>query len=316
MTTAPSTDQQTAPAVTPVPKRLILTAPQGGGTSKTSSAVLLASLASLAGKRVILVDADVTTRGLYSWLGDKRVMRLTAEPADAQRFPDELLAAAADCDLVIIDAGAGAMLMPMVGQVITSAAGTFASAGWQVTLALALVATKPGLADDVARTVSTYSGRAEIFAVLTGAPRSAFAHVEQQLGGAPCIEVGELPRALLELMAARQQDAAEFIQAPAADHSRAAGLLASRLLAVARQDATSRLIDCTAALPLLKSRAALAPARFYMPPKSIEDRWLTADETMILARDALEVADPSDDAALLSAARCYVEAQRARARLA
>jgi hypothetical protein len=49
---------------------------------------------------------------------------------------------------------------------------------------------------------------------------------------------------------------------------------------------------------------------------SLDDRWLTADEAMILARDALEVADPGDDAALLSAARCYVEAQRARARLA
>jgi hypothetical protein len=296
-------------------KRLIITGPSGGGTTKTSTAVLIASLARFAGLSVRLVDADVTTRGLLNWLGEERVLRLSSEPTEAQSFPAMLLEAAVDDDLIIIDAGAGALMMPVIGQTVMDCASQFRSVGWTITVALALVSAKAGLEKDVERAVKMFSSRADVFAFCAGAPPAAFARYDELLGSASRIEVRSIPSELLSMLATGHVDAMQFIKAPPAGYSRAAGWLAADLLAIAKQASMDELFDCSSAAELLRDHAEAAPKRRYRRPDSLHDTWLTADERKLKADDHLQRVLLDDADGVLMAARAYVKACRARAEL-
>jgi|GEM_PF-6004996 len=295
-------------------KRLIITGPAGGGTGKTTSTAIVASLAALSGLTCLLVDADVTTRGLLGWLGDERVARLPADALEAGGFTASLLERAADADLVIVDAGAAAMYVPPVGPTIADCVQRFTEKGWRVTLLLSATAAKAGLRRDLERAVASFGEIADIFGAFTmTAPRSRFEALEECLKGCPTLEVPALMPPLLSEMIAHGFLPSDYVTHPPMGRKLASGLLAARLLDLARQPAMRSLFDTSLAVARLELEAERAPRRAYAIPRSIADRMLDLDCAELLALDELRGCVTAGDAATLGAARAYVRAFAARA---
>lgn len=294
-------------------KAIYFTGPSGGGTVKTGTTNLLASIARLAGFSPLLIDADIGLLGLSHQIGKGNTGQFPEafDPSYASR----LAGVASRHSHVFVDVGANCFLLPSVCENLLSIMQRFVRDGWACVILLCLIPNKDGLKGDAKKFVEMFGeiDDLEVSLVLTDQDGSSnFKPYKELTDQYPSIRVPRVDGGLRELVSGCGGPMSTLIERPPSGYARAAAWLASVLDEVAAQPATVDLLGCAPDRARLEALAERKPNRRYLARDRLEqvsDAALTADEAFLRIEAALrQLPASTNDSWLLRHARPYLNA--------
>lgn len=297
--------------------RVIVVGPNGGGVRKTKTSLVIGSVATAAGSKVLYVCADRGIGSLSASLregGPNHVEMLPDE--ETSNYAETLLAIANEvgADVIIIDLGANEMLNSKSRRTIRAAMRQLKALGHQTFTVISLVHCKVGLDDDASNFARQMAREGEVVLAFHGVDEGGdFSRFQELRDDYISVDVPSDELGILAMITSAGVTPFDWCSEPKPGLELAAAWTADNLLELARQPGMANLVNGPSAIQVLSDLAKKRPRPTYRNRNSrwqVSDQCLSAAACEITARHALLRLDPQSPE-VADAARAYIVAAQA-----
>ena len=276
-----------------------------GGPGKTESCDAIEAVFTLGGSKCLLVDADDGNRGLFRRVGADHVIKVSWDfgAPDASGW---LTHHAGFGDRMIFDLGAGIDSADMpVMSFLGSVWKLLHEGGARIVFACIVSTNAPVSPSFVERAVKNHGRFGDVVILANNQDGSGSFPVELDIRPEPRLQLRRLQAGVQSVRLMRKAPLSSIIAAPSLGYGMATALMASRLLAFAKQPVIEDLVT-SSALERLKVAAAGARRMFYdvATANDATDSRLAMNADLAVAHRRLLVPDASNED-VLEAALAY-----------